>query len=62
MPMQAPIVQKDKDKVERWADDIENSTLRVNVKEGCVDKIRTNWRSHTQLTYIHWGNGGFDGT
>ena len=32
MPMQAPIV--DKDKVERWADDIENTTLESQYPRG----------------------------
>ncbi|SVA03085.1 uncharacterized protein METZ01_LOCUS55939 [marine metagenome] len=58
MPMQAPIVEKEKNspmilKIPHW---------RVNIQEGCMDKIRTNWCSHPQLTDIHWGNGGVDGT
>jgi len=27
MPIQALIVEKDKDRVERWPDDVENTTL-----------------------------------
>ncbi len=60
--MQAPIVEKDKGRVERLAYDIGIPHWGVNIQEGCMDKIRTNWCSHPQLTDIHWGNGGVDGT
>ena len=34
MPMQAPVVEKDKDRVERRADDIENTTLESQCPRG----------------------------
>ena len=34
MPIQAPIVEKDKDRVERWADDIENTRLESQYPKG----------------------------